>query len=67
VVGIFGHTNPRRSGPYRAFEDLVVDGYAEHPGERYPVTPSTRDGMRRITVDMVLEKVALAMERHVRR
>jgi heptosyltransferase I len=67
VVGLFGHTNPRRSGPYRAFEDLVVDGYAEHPGEDYPAAPAARDGMRRITVEMVLEKVALAMERYVRR
>ncbi len=67
VVGLFGHTNPKRTGPYRAFQDLVVDGYAEHPGEPYPITPERRDGMRRITVDMVLEKVALAMERYVQR
>ncbi|NJD20707.1 MAG: glycosyltransferase family 9 protein, partial [Gemmatimonadetes bacterium] len=67
VVGLFGHTNPRRSGPYGAFQDLVVDGYAEYPGERYPVTHARRDGMRRITPEGVLEKVALAMERYVRR
>lgn len=66
VVGLFGHTNPKRTGPYRAFQDLVVDGYAEHPGEPYPLTPRRRDGMGRITVDMVLEKVARAMERYVR-
>ncbi len=66
VVGLFGHTNPKRSGPYRAWQDLVVDGYAEHPGEDYPATPVARDGMRRITVEMVLEKVAIAVERHVR-
>jgi heptosyltransferase I len=67
VVGLFGSTNPKRSGPYRAFQDLVVDGYAEHPGDDYPVTQARRDGMRRITADMVLEKVALAMERYVPR
>ena len=66
VVGLYGYTNPRRSGPYGAFEDLIVDGYAEYPGERYPITTTHRDGMERITVDAVLEKVSLAMERYVR-
>jgi heptosyltransferase I len=67
VVGLYGYTNPKRSGPYRAFADLVVDGYAEHPGEAYPATPVPRNGMARITPEMVLEKVALAMRRYVRR
>ena len=65
VVGLFGYTNPKRSGPYGAFQDLVVDGYATYPGEAYPLEHRYRDGMGRITVDMVLEKVALAMERYV--
>jgi heptosyltransferase I len=66
VVGLYGYTNPKRSGPYGAFEDLIVDGYAEYPGEQYPITTTYRDGMERITVDAVLEKVSLAMERYVR-
>ena len=66
VVGLYGYTNPKRLGPYRAFEDLIVDGYAEYPGEQYPVTSTYREGMQRITVDAVLEKVSLAMERYVR-
>jgi heptosyltransferase I len=66
VVGLFGRTNPKRSGPYRAFEDLVVDGYAEYPGEEYPPSPRYRDGMRRVTVERVMEKVDLAMRRYVR-
>ena len=65
VVGLYGYTNPKRSGPYGAFEDLIVDGYAEYPGERYPVKSTYRHGMERITVDAVLEKVSLAMERYV--
>lgn len=65
AVSLFGYTNPKRSGPYRAFEDLVVDGYAEHPGEEYPISHAYRDGMRRVTVEAVLAKVALAMERYV--
>lgn len=66
VVGLFGHTDPRRSGPYRAYEDLVVDGRTAHPGEDHGTAPAARDGMGRITVERVMEKVALAMDRHVR-
>lgn len=65
VVGLYGYTNPKRTGPYRAFEDLVVDGYAEYSGEDYPVSPRYRDGMKRITPERVLEKVQLAMDRYV--
>ena len=65
VVGLYGYTNPKRTGPYRAFEDLIVDGYAEYPGEQYPIASTYRDGMERITVDGVLQKVSLAMERYV--
>jgi len=66
VVGLFGYTNPKRSGPYRAFQDLVVDGYAAFPGEAYPLAHEYRDGMRRVTVEAVLEKVALARSRYPR-
>ena len=65
-VGLFGYTNPKRTGPYRAYEDLVVDGYAAYPGEDYPLTHHYRDGMKRVTVEAVVEKVDLAMERYVR-
>jgi heptosyltransferase I len=61
VVSLFGRTNPKRSGPYRKFEELVVDGYARYPGERYSAAPVARDGMGRVTVDAVLEKVAMAL------
>lgn len=64
VVGLYGYTNPKRTGPWRMYQDLVADGYAEFPGEAYPVSPEYRDGMKRVTPDMVLEKVALAVERY---
>jgi heptosyltransferase I len=58
VVGLYGATNPRRYGPYRRFTELVVDGYARCPGEDYPVTRRRRPGgMKRISAEMVLEKV----------
>jgi len=65
VVGLYGFTNPRRSGPYRQYEDLVVDGYARYPGEEYPISMRRRrNGMRRIRPEMVLEKVQLALRRY---
>jgi heptosyltransferase I len=62
VVGLYGYTNPKRTGPYRAFDDLVVDGYAAYEGEDYPVSARYRDGMQRVTVERVLEKVARAVK-----
>jgi heptosyltransferase I len=65
VVGLYGYTNPKRYGPYRKYEDLVVDGYARHPDEDYPPSMEYRpEGMERVTVDAVLERVALARERY---
>lgn len=64
-VSLFGYTNPKRTGPWRAFEDLVVDGYAEYPGEAYPLAPVYRKGMERVTADDVLSKVSLAIDRYL--
>jgi len=62
VVGLYGFTNPKRSGPYRRFEELVVDGFARFPGEDYGIGSARRKGgMGRITPGMVLEKVELAL------
>jgi heptosyltransferase I len=67
VVGLYGHTNPWRAGPYRRFEDLWVDRYT-HPGD--PPDPSHFDArwqrMEQITVDDVLERVQRAVDRYVR-
>ena len=66
VVGLYGYTNPKRYGPYRKFTDLIVDGYARSPSEDYPLSTEYRDdGMQRITVDMVLHKVELAVNRYL--
>ncbi len=66
VVGLYGYTNPKRTGPYRAYMDLLVDGYARSPDEEYAPSMEYRDGMKRVSVEAVLEKVELAMERYVR-
>jgi heptosyltransferase I len=57
VVSLIGYTNPKRTGPYRRFHDLIVDAYGD-PGEDYPLSMETRlDRMPRITVDDVMAKV----------
>ncbi|MGD8602021.1 MAG: glycosyltransferase family 9 protein, partial [Gemmatimonadota bacterium] len=66
VIGLYGHTNPKRTGPYRAFEDLVVDGYTRREGGSNRASATQWSGMQRVTPERVLEKVALALERYCR-
>jgi heptosyltransferase I len=57
VVSLMGYTNPKRTGPYRRYHDLMVDAYGEI-GEHYPVSMENRlDRMPRITVRDVLDRV----------
>lgn len=57
VISLIGYTNPRRTGPYRRFHDLIVDAYTE-PGEPRHISMETRlDRMPRISVRDVLDKV----------
>lgn len=59
VISLIGYTNPRRTGPYRRFHDLIVDAYSE-PGEARHISMETRlDRMPRISVRDVLDKVAV--------
>jgi heptosyltransferase I len=65
VVGLYGHTNPWRVGPYRAFEDLWVDRYTEPGALPDPSHWDPRHGrMERITVPDVLERVQCAIDRY---
>jgi heptosyltransferase I len=66
VIGLYGYTNPKRYGPYGKYTDLLVDGYALHPAEKYPFSMEYRqDGMSRVTVGAVLDKVRLAMTKYL--
>jgi heptosyltransferase I len=57
VISLMGYTNPKRTGPYRRFQDLIIDAYGD-PGEDYPVSMENRPGrMQRIETHQVLEKV----------
>lgn len=64
IITLMGYTDPRRTGPYRKFHDLLIDAYHD-PGEASPVTMETRhDRMSRITVADVEEKLAVWEERY---
>jgi heptosyltransferase I len=64
VITLSGYTNPRRTGPWRKFHDLLVDAYTD-PGEEVNASQAYRAGrMERITVAHVLEKVELWGERY---
>jgi len=64
VISLMGYTNPKRTGPYRRFQDLIVDAYGD-PGENYPISMENRPGrMKLIETRHVLEKVALWRERY---
>jgi heptosyltransferase I len=65
VIGLYGHTNPWRVGPYRAYEDLWVDTY-DDPG--VPPDPSSFEPkhgrMERIMVADVMDRVDVAVSRY---
>jgi len=64
VISLIGYTNPKRTGPYRRFQDLIVDAYGD-PGENYPISMENRLGrMKRIETKDVLAKVAVWKERY---
>lgn len=58
VIGLYGHTNPWRVGPYRAFDDLVVDAYTDPGEEPDPSRYEPKSGrMETIEVDDVQARV----------
>ena len=59
VITLMGYTDPRRTGPYRKFHDLIIDAFHDD-GEMGPVTMATKvDRMPRITVADVAEKLEI--------
>lgn len=64
VISLLGYTNPKRTGPYRRFHDLMIDAYA-NDGEVYVPTMENRPGrMPRITVDDVLTRVEVWRQKY---
>lgn len=65
VVGLFGHTNPWRVGPYRAFEDLWVDAYTDSGQPPDPSCAVPKLGrMEQITAAQVIGRVQRAVDRY---
>jgi heptosyltransferase I len=65
VVGLFGHTNPWRVGPYRAFEDLWVDAYTDFGQPPDPSCAVPKLGrMQQISAAQVIECVQRAVDRY---
>ena len=63
VIGLFGHTNPWRVGPYRKFQELWIDRYTDFGASPDPSSFDPKLGrMELITVDDVLQKIALALK-----
>lgn len=64
VISLMGYSDPRRTGPYRQFHDLIIDAYHD-PGEFGPITMETRSGrMERIAVSDVESRLAIWSERY---
>ena len=64
VISLIGYSDPRRTGPYRKFHDLIIDAYHE-PGENAPVSMETRAGrMQRIDVADVAARLEVWSQRY---
>lgn len=65
VIGLYGHTNPWRVGPYRKYQDLWIDTYTDPGTEPDPSRWDPKlDRMDRITVDDVIDRVQRAVDHH---
>ena len=63
TVGLYGYTDPKRSGPYRRFSELTIDQYTRL-GETSPSRRKRKGNMKRIQAEDVLEKLELALKRY---
>ncbi|HZK79276.1 MAG TPA: glycosyltransferase family 9 protein [Gemmatimonadaceae bacterium] len=65
VVGIYGHTNPWRVGPWHAYSDLWVDHYTPVGSQPDPTNRTPKwDVMPTIQASEVIQKIAVAVERY---
>ena len=65
VVGLFGHSNPARVGPWRRYRDLGIDRYTEQGATPDPSAYEPKRGrMEKIEVHDILEMVERARSRY---
>jgi heptosyltransferase I len=73
VIGLYGHLDPADTGSYGAYEDIWIDRYAYDaegvpytgPDAARPTRGGRHDRMELITVEDVLDRVELALERYI--
>jgi len=64
VISLLGFSNPLRTGPYRAYQELVVNAYGNEWNGAHLATDRRIDRMATIRVADVLEKVGIWKERY---
>ncbi len=64
VVSLMANADPKRTGPYRKFQDLIVDAFREPRDGDAVIWTRRRGRMPRIGVGDVLSKIALWAERY---
>ena len=64
TIGLYGYTDPKRSGPYDRFIDLIVDRHSRD-GERRPSRRTRPGRMAKIRVEEVVRKLERAMGRYL--
>ena len=57
TISLMGYTNPKRTGPYQRFHDLIVDAYADGSPDYAPSMENHLDRMPCISVRDVLDRV----------
>ncbi len=64
AISLMGASDARRTGPWRRFQDLIIDAYHK-PGETGPISSVRKpEGMSRISVADVSEKIAVWNDRY---
>ncbi len=64
VISLIGYTDPRRTGPYRKFHDLIIDAFHDG-GDPGPITMKTKsDRMSRIPVADVEQRLEIWNDRY---
>ncbi|MGD2270400.1 MAG: glycosyltransferase family 9 protein [Desulfobacterales bacterium] len=65
TVGLYGFTDPRRTGPYQRYHDLLIDRYLDEGEQKTPIRRTTRSGrMQRIAPADVIEKIELGLKKY---
>ncbi len=65
TISLYGYSNPRRCGPFRAFHDLLIDKYNDPGEENARITRIIKEGrMESITPEDVIEKIERALQKY---